>query len=912
MSAKITTTALLNFTTQHLIRVKNLFNLPLVSLTVSNLKNIFSKLLCRQAGLGEKLSELSKFTKYSNAPLIPVLLLAISFVLSFRISDVRSGEFKGNGLDPLSGDYTVGLSMFNGAGDYATITEALSDLNLKGANGPVRFLLIDSTFNSETLPLNIVPWTGMSSVNNLTIKPDTGVSSVIRGSSSIAAFNIDNADYFTLDGSNADGGTAKNLTVENTNANGSTIRFINDALNNSVKNCVIKGNSITSGVIFFSTTTGSSGNDSNTILNNDITGGALNGIWNVGTGTTSSTKNSGNRILSNRIFDFVLRGIADYGNSAGTLYEGNEIYSNTVQSGTFLHGFEVNSNTVEGFTFRNNYIHDLKVAIYVQVYGIALLDIQTSFTGVIYNNFISLSQNDASFLIGIYDFAPPSANFNIYFNSINIYGIVGGAKKSYCYLRHASISDFRNNILVNSRTGGTGNYAIRVNTDLVSFTSNYNDIFARGVMGNVFGNYNGTEVTNLISWQSLTGKDLNSVSADPKFISITNLHIDSTQLSPVSNTGIPIAGITTDYDGNTRDAVVPDIGADEFSLYGVEPLSGDYTIGLSMFNNAAYATITAALSDLNLRGASGPVKFLLIDSSYISESLPLKITPWEGMSSVNTLTIKPDIGVSSAIRGSSSTATFNIDNGDYFILDGSNVDGGTTKNLTVENTNANGSTIRFINDALNNSVKNCVIKGNSITSGVIFFSTTTGSYGNDSNTILNNDITGGALNGIWNVGTGTTSSTKNSGNRILSNRIFDFVFRGIADYGNSAGTLYEGNEIYSITARPESIFLACFEVNSSTIEGFTFRNNYLHDLKVTGSVPVHGIALHDIQAAFTGDIHNNFISLSDANSNDLRGIGDVSASGVKYNVYFNSINIYGTVTGSKIPFAISEMNQILI
>ena len=45
------------------------------------------------------------------------------------------------------------------------------------------------------------------------------------------------------------------------------------------------------------------------------------------------------------------------------------------------------------------------------------------------------------------------------------------------------------------------------------------------------------------------------------FISADDLHI--TCGSAVDNAGVPIAGITTDIDGNMRSATTPDIGADE-------------------------------------------------------------------------------------------------------------------------------------------------------------------------------------------------------------------------------------------------------------------------------------------------------------------------------------------------------------
>ena len=64
------------------------------------------------------------------------------------------------------------------------------------------------------------------------------------------------------------------------------------------------------------------------------------------------------------------------------------------------------------------------------------------------------------------------------------------------------------------------------------------------------------------AWQTLSGKDANSVSADPVFTSATDLH--PTAPAP-NNAGIAISGVTTDFAGTTR-SNPPDIGAYEYTL----------------------------------------------------------------------------------------------------------------------------------------------------------------------------------------------------------------------------------------------------------------------------------------------------------------------------------------------------------
>jgi hypothetical protein len=130
----------------------------------------------------------------------------------------------------------------------------------------------------------------------------------------------------------------------------------------------------------------------------------------------------------------------------------------------------------------------------------------------------------------------------------------------------------KNNIFYQAGTG----YAYYFGWDFSGFQSDYNDIYAPGgFVGYYFGN-----LTTLANFRTSTGLDANSISDNPNFISTTNLHIDTTMTSPVSDAGIPIAEITTDFDGDSRDLVTPDIGADEFAGAPLEAVD-DLAIALS-------------------------------------------------------------------------------------------------------------------------------------------------------------------------------------------------------------------------------------------------------------------------------------------------------------------------------------------
>src|SRR4029078_5511160 len=68
----------------------------------------------------------------------------------------------------------------------------------------------------------------------------------------------------------------------------------------------------------------------------------------------------------------------------------------------------------------------------------------------------------------------------------------------------------------------------------------------------------------------VTPADPASISEDPRVLSTSGgdpnvLHINPAIPTGVESGGAPIGGITDDYDGDTRNALTPDIGADEFN-----------------------------------------------------------------------------------------------------------------------------------------------------------------------------------------------------------------------------------------------------------------------------------------------------------------------------------------------------------
>lgn len=256
--------------------------------------------------------------------------------------------------------------------DYATLKAAFDAVNSGTLTGAITLQVIDNTTETVSAVLN-ASGTGSASYTTVIIYP-TVTGKTISGAISGALIDLNGADNVVIDGRLNQTGT-KNLTILNTStdliAGTSTIRFINDASSNTIKYSYIKGSTLdaTGGIINFSTTTATTGNDSNTIDNNNITNAAdanrpLNSIYSLG---TSAKENSANTISNNNIYDFLNKTAASNGinlstNSTAWTISGNSFYEttqfNTDGSIGTAYAFRVINinNAGVNFTVSNNFI----------------------------------------------------------------------------------------------------------------------------------------------------------------------------------------------------------------------------------------------------------------------------------------------------------------------------------------------------------------------------------------------------------------------------------------------------------------------------------------------------------------------------------------------------------------------------
>ncbi|MFZ4581801.1 MAG: T9SS type A sorting domain-containing protein [Paludibacter sp.] len=258
----------------------------------------------------------------------------------------------------------------NTGANYATLKAAFDAINAGTLTGNVTLRIIANTTETSTAVLN-ASGTGSSNFTTLSIFPTiSGLS--ITGNLAAPIIDFDGADNVSIDGRVLAGGNVKSLVISNTSSSAvsgtSTVRFLNDAVSNSIQYCIIKGSATnaTTGVLFLSTSTQSTGNDNNTISINDITASVdgnrpINAIYSEG---SPNRENSNNTLANNNIYNFFNRSFVSCGVNIASYSTAFTISNNSFfETASFVPTANVNYtvinvNNLAGSAFQilNNYI----------------------------------------------------------------------------------------------------------------------------------------------------------------------------------------------------------------------------------------------------------------------------------------------------------------------------------------------------------------------------------------------------------------------------------------------------------------------------------------------------------------------------------------------------------------------------
>ncbi|QQS34342.1 MAG: hypothetical protein IPM50_07195 [Acidobacteriota bacterium] len=501
-----------------------------------------------------------------------------------NISSTPTNPVTYNIVGSVSGSYDVGTgetytSLTNPGGifEYINNNEVTGDVTIN--------ITTDLAGETGTHALN-----EFASPFTVLIKPSAGPRT-ITGSNANGLIKLNGADRVRIDGSSAAsvlGGNASLREMTITNTGSGAIIWIgtnatSGANNNSIQNLNLVGPGSFAGQGILAGSGATLGNaaengrpNSNNAIRNNSCVGVQNCVFTSGDAVTRDQ----NWVISEN--DFGSTTVAQKLSFRGVFVSGADnfqitenrisgIASSTGTSAT-MSGIQI-AGVINGGLIARNEIKDIRQNNTVGWGSNGLLIGSTSSTSglVIANNFISdiRSQGFNGFAVADNGYGVAIATgggYNVYNNTVVMdtnQTTVGGHSSNFLILATvvAGGVDLRNNIIVNTQTIGNRYGIIDMGTTAAAYSALDYNLYHNPTGAN-FGRLNSVNHATLAAWQGATARDANSLSGDPLFVSPTDLHI--TNLSPAFDTGVTIAGVSIDIDGDARpQGAAYDIGADE-------------------------------------------------------------------------------------------------------------------------------------------------------------------------------------------------------------------------------------------------------------------------------------------------------------------------------------------------------------
>jgi hypothetical protein len=514
----------------------------------------------------------------------------------------------------LTGTKTIGT-------DYPTIAAAISALNTNGVGaGGVIFNIpagYTETLSSPTA-CNITSNTGTASNTIVFQKSGPGANPVITGGVGAGTgdyiIKLNGVSYITFDGIDLQESGA-NITATTKMEYGYYIvnaSTISGSQHNTIQNCVVTldnaNTSATYGVYQSNGATTTSIYNSYNTYKNIAVQKAYYGIYIKGNSTYSdvgctvqnciigSTVNSIGGTLTTAADVFGIGSAYQNGASISNNEVKNVTFTNTATANCYGIYSRYSSGTTNIF---NNKVHDVSnnlssgspYSAGIIVYNNGATDIMNVFNNVVYaiNNGGGMASGGAAStrIMGLYNNGVGIVNF--YFNSVylmNTANVTYIFQSACLYISGGPTTvNIKNNLLKNAWGSGStqSNNCMLLNNG-TGVISDYN-IFDSPATGVAYSVSTGSgfvpaslNYSTLANWQaasgsSLTGSpDVHSKQIAIDYTNLTagseNLHLNLSSIN-TNYIGTPIStpSITTDIDGETRNATYPYIGADENLTY---------------------------------------------------------------------------------------------------------------------------------------------------------------------------------------------------------------------------------------------------------------------------------------------------------------------------------------------------------
>ncbi len=439
--------------------------------------------------------------------------LLLLFILNLVVM-LSNGQFNGT--------YSIGSSK-----EFTSIQGAIDSLIEVGVSGPTIFEIDSGTYVEQLIIQNI---SGISENNNVTFKAkNDSVNDVIVSGSSSFTVTFNNADYITL----------KFITLKNEVNGVVLIKGGSDYV--TLDNCTIIGANVTESKRAKDAISGdiSSVDNYTSIINCKIKYGSC-GIYLQS--PNNGILEQGHRIENNSIEDA-------YVHDFGVLRANNVIVKNNIiQSDRLvrLNGCGIILNKTSNSTVENNIVIGTK-------HGIRIHDNNSSDSTLVMNNMFSSENGDLEH----YPLYLTNGNNNLKIYNNSFYQLYTGSNGA---VFSASSAGDKNIVLYNNNFVSKSPYSGIFESTPSAYTIDYN---------NFYDNSGSARIKMDNKWISVVDTSNqyignNNISIDPLFLSNSDLHVTNNALG---NSGRSLTEVVVDIDGEARNVLTPDIGADEFDPF---------------------------------------------------------------------------------------------------------------------------------------------------------------------------------------------------------------------------------------------------------------------------------------------------------------------------------------------------------
>jgi len=422
-----------------------------------------------------------------------------------------------------SGAYTVGSG-----GNFSSFEEAIDSLKVRGVDADVTLEFLSGSYEVN---VTIPTFSGMGTESRLTItsqaqdSSDVTLSYTPQGETDNFILGLDGTDFTTV--------SHLTLSSEVNASYSSAIRLFGGCEDVRILNSALNG------------VESSSDNVNNALIIGE----------NAFTPDLSVQQNRLNKFSHGLYLNLINnQSFADGISVAYNEFMGIGFSGITVSRGN---GLSVKQNTLNG---GSRGVQLLRCTDSIRVlgnqtnqengYGIYLDSVVSSQQeeGRMANNFVTVAEDAQAHGI----FIRNSDYQQVLYNSVNITSSTTQSSGAF-YAENSDHLTVLNNIFHHSGT----QYAYELSNVAID-SSDYNNFNTSGVN---LASIDGTDYTSMTDLQSGSGTNTHSLSVVPGFTSTTDLHITTDSLD---SRAIPLLSVITDIDGDDRDPLSPDIGADEF------------------------------------------------------------------------------------------------------------------------------------------------------------------------------------------------------------------------------------------------------------------------------------------------------------------------------------------------------------